>query len=296
MLLLVLAALLGGRQDAAASRSVIDVPVRRVRTDSIERLSLGSAEIAVAARHGLGIVVVVRGSGTPTVVIIPPDAAASWSAYAAGWLDRTRDAPLDSATLLRSDAASAPDDLLFFERTVVDGRRALGLYATDSVGRRGTVLELTESEARAALTIVWAVASEADSSLAAPETLGGDTVWTHTALTRYVEPRASRRTPNYPVELRRAEQGGSVVLSFVVDTTGSVITSSLEVLSSTHPDFSKSAVDFVRKSKFEPGQIGGRVVKSRVVVPFTYELQGKEQRQTFDVVRIADRARNARRD
>jgi hypothetical protein len=52
-------------------------------TDSVERITRGLAQVAVAARRGLGIVVLVRGRRSTAPVTLRPDDAALWSARAA---------------------------------------------------------------------------------------------------------------------------------------------------------------------------------------------------------------------
>lgn len=265
-----------------------------VAGDTVERLVLGRAEVAVATRQGLGIVVMVRGRFAPTVVTLPPDDVAAWSARVAQWLDATRRAVVEEAHPLRSPPTLTPGPRLFIERGVVDGRSTVALAAVDSAGQHGTVLEMTESELRDVLTMIWAVSSERDSSLLAHETLGGDSVFTERGVTKWAHPRHPRRTARYPELLREAGIEGGVVLSFVIDSTGAPLPSTIEVLDATHEAFTEAVMEFVRHLTFEPAEVRGHKVKARCILPFSFGLLSgsalpRRPRSDFDVLRIVDR-------
>ncbi len=71
-------------------------------------------------------------------------------------------------------------------------------------------------------------------------------------------------TLEYPRELQQAGIQGSVLLRFVVDTTGSVEPYSVEVLSSTHKAFEEPATTMIRYCRFRPGRVRGRAVRTLV--------------------------------
>jgi RNA polymerase sigma factor (sigma-70 family) len=76
-------------------------------------------------------------------------------------------------------------------------------------------------------------------------------------------PKATRRpAPAYPADLRAAEIGGSVVVSFVIDATGKV--QDAKAVKSTHHGFEEAAIAAVKEWQFEPGRKGGRMVNTRV--------------------------------
>lgn len=74
--------------------------------------------------------------------------------------------------------------------------------------------------------------------------------------------------PTYPAELRRQKLEGSVVLKFIVDSTGKVLNP--RVVESAHVAFDKPALDAVRRWKFEPAVKGGQRVNcfKRLVIRF----------------------------
>jgi periplasmic protein TonB len=86
------------------------------------------------------------------------------------------------------------------------------------------------------------------------------------------EPPAARfqAQPVYPHGLRRDGVSGSVVLSFVVDSSGSV--RDVAVVRSTHPDFEAPAIQAVSKWKFRPGRKASRPVNTRMQVPMVFSI------------------------
>lgn len=82
-------------------------------------------------------------------------------------------------------------------------------------------------------------------------------------------PRAvAQQSPDYPRTLHNEGVGGSVMVEFVVDTTGRVI--SAEAVRWTHREFVDPAVRAVLRWKFEPGTVGGRKVRFRMAVPMEF--------------------------
>jgi RNA polymerase sigma factor (sigma-70 family) len=71
-----------------------------------------------------------------------------------------------------------------------------------------------------------------------------------------------RPAPAYPAELREANIGGSVVVSFVIDAAGKV--QDAHAVDSTHPGFEEAALAAVQQWQFDPGTKGGRQVNTRV--------------------------------
>ena len=65
----------------------------------------------------------------------------------------------------------------------------------------------------------------------------------------------------YPAELRRLGVEGSVVVEFVVDTSGRVQEETIRVISSTHKEFEKSAHRALRASRFRSGRLRGQRVR-----------------------------------
>jgi TonB family protein len=67
--------------------------------------------------------------------------------------------------------------------------------------------------------------------------------------------------PQYPPPLQTRGIGGRVVLDFVVDTTGLVEPTSIQVVASSHLLFEPVALGAARGAVFSPGQVDGRPVR-----------------------------------
>lgn len=76
--------------------------------------------------------------------------------------------------------------------------------------------------------------------------------------------------PVYPYEARVAGRPGEVLVAFEVDETGHVLDP--HVLRSSDPVFEATTLRAVAKWRFEPGRIGGRVVRFRMAVPVAFTL------------------------
>ncbi len=69
-----------------------------------------------------------------------------------------------------------------------------------------------------------------------------------------------RKDPKYPVSMARRSRDGSVELEFVISSFGFV--ENISVLTSTHDDFTKSAIEALEKWRYAPKIIEGQAVKS----------------------------------
>ena len=88
-------------------------------------------------------------------------------------------------------------------------------------------------------------------------------VYEATAMLEGFEPAVvlSQPAPKYPALLLSAGLTGAVMVEFIVDTTGRVEPSSLEVIESNHRLFEASARATVLDSKFRPARLGPRPVR-----------------------------------
>jgi TonB-like protein len=59
----------------------------------------------------------------------------------------------------------------------------------------------------------------------------------------------------------------------VVDTTGWVDTTSIDVVTSDHPQFTQSVREALDHMRFRPALRGGRPVRQRVQQKFRFEIQ-----------------------
>lgn len=79
--------------------------------------------------------------------------------------------------------------------------------------------------------------------------------------------------PVYPFEMRRSAITGEVMVSFIVDSTGSV--RDAYAIRSTQREFEAAAVQAVAKWKFRPGRKDGRAVNTRMQVPIVFSITGE---------------------
>jgi TonB family protein len=67
--------------------------------------------------------------------------------------------------------------------------------------------------------------------------------------------------PRYPAALQSAGVAGSVVVEFVIDTTGRVERPSVRMVESSHPAFEDAAQAAVLGARFRPARLNGRPVR-----------------------------------
>lgn len=77
----------------------------------------------------------------------------------------------------------------------------------------------------------------------------------------------------YPATLRSAGIEGRVVVQFVVDTLGRAELGELRVIESPHALLSAAVREALARFRFSPGEAGGRAVRTRVQLPFTFALE-----------------------
>lgn len=104
----------------------------------------------------------------------------------------------------------------------------------------------------------------------------GPVDFTQTFLETAVDERPERLSgplPRYPEMLRQAGIEGSVMLEFVIDTTGRVEESSIKVLQSTNRAFEGPAKDVIRRSLYRPGRVRGQAVRVLVSQQIGFTIQ-----------------------
>jgi protein TonB len=78
--------------------------------------------------------------------------------------------------------------------------------------------------------------------------------------------------PRYPATLRSAGIEGTVVLRFVVDTTGRVEVGSIRAVSSDHAQFEQSAREAMLRARFVPAELGNHPVRQLVEQAFQFKM------------------------
>ncbi len=77
---------------------------------------------------------------------------------------------------------------------------------------------------------------------------------------------------NYPQALQDAGVGGKVQLRFIVDASGKVESSTIEVVATTVQALGEAAVEAVADIEFEPGKKDGSPVRTLVVMPISFGI------------------------
>lgn len=91
-----------------------------------------------------------------------------------------------------------------------------------------------------------------------------------------VPERLSCPVPAYPALMREARIEGQVLVQFVVETDGTVESSTVEVLNSSHRAFEAPAKDMIARCRFRPGQVDGHPVRTLVQMPIMFRLGASE--------------------
>lgn len=84
------------------------------------------------------------------------------------------------------------------------------------------------------------------------------------AVDRAVLPMATNRSPEYPSMLRSAGIRGEVLVRFVVDTTGRVEPSSVEIHQASHDLFADAVHRWLPRTRYVPAEVAGRPVRQLV--------------------------------
>jgi RNA polymerase sigma factor (sigma-70 family) len=122
-----------------------------------------------------------------------------------------------------------------------------------------------------ALKVRLQAQAKAQTARSAPSAVGPNTstVYNMAQLDKIPAVRYQAR-PVYPFALSQAGVTGEATISFVVDREGNV--SNVSVIKSTQAEFGTAAAEAVQKWKFQPGQKGGLLVRTRMQVPIVFNL------------------------
>jgi TonB family protein len=101
----------------------------------------------------------------------------------------------------------------------------------------------------------------------------GSPVFLASELDVEVQRDPSSAGPRYPEPLRLTNTQGSVVAEWIVDTTGTADTSSLRIVSSTHPLFEEAVRTCLAGMRFQPAELSGMRVRQLVRQEFRFQLE-----------------------
>ncbi|MFN8581722.1 MAG: energy transducer TonB [Gemmatimonadaceae bacterium] len=104
-----------------------------------------------------------------------------------------------------------------------------------------------------------------------PELLG-DSIMTEIQVDSVAARYDDSAAPPYPPALLRRHIEGSVMVQYVVDTTGRADTASFRVLTTTHKEFAQSVRTTLPMMRFHSAIMGGRRVKQLVQQAFSFRI------------------------
>ncbi|MFN8572212.1 MAG: TonB family protein [Gemmatimonadaceae bacterium] len=104
-----------------------------------------------------------------------------------------------------------------------------------------------------------------------PEILG-DSVLTELQVDSVAARYEDSAAPPYPASLLRKHVEGSVMVQYVVDTTGRADTASFKVLATTHKEFAQSVRTTLPQMRFHAAIMAGRHVKQLVQQAFSFRI------------------------
>lgn len=96
--------------------------------------------------------------------------------------------------------------------------------------------------------------------------------YTQDVVERVAWPHRDNPRPRYPAELQRAGVEGSLLVQFVVDSTGRVDEKTLTFPNDAQPGFLRAVRDALVRSRFFPAELAGMRVRQLVQQQFTFVI------------------------
>jgi protein TonB len=96
--------------------------------------------------------------------------------------------------------------------------------------------------------------------------------YTQDVVERVAWPQRDNPRPRYPTELQRAGIEGSLLVEFVVDSTGRVDAKTLSFPTGAQPGFLRSVRDALLRSRYFPAELAGMRVRQLVQQQFTFVI------------------------
>jgi TonB family protein len=101
----------------------------------------------------------------------------------------------------------------------------------------------------------------------------GDSIHLEVDVDSAVQRYAWSAAPQYPLELLRQEIQGNAFVIYVVDTSGTADSSSLQVVNATHKEFVDAVREALPKMRFRPAILAGHKVRQLVQQNFSFKIQ-----------------------
>lgn len=105
-----------------------------------------------------------------------------------------------------------------------------------------------------------------------PADVAVETALTEIEVDSLVERDPSSAAPVYPADMLAKNLEGSTFVHYVVDTTGRVDTTTIRVIRSTHPAFTRSVRDALALMRFRPAVQNARKVRQWVEQNFAFRI------------------------
>ena len=87
----------------------------------------------------------------------------------------------------------------------------------------------------------------------------------------------------YPRDAKLANQSGSALVQFIVDTTGKAKPESIVCMEATYKDFALAAIDAVKMMEFTPATLEGHKIEQLVQYPIDFKLNAVLPVKPFEV-------------
>jgi hypothetical protein len=100
-----------------------------------------------------------------------------------------------------------------------------------------------------------------------------DTVFSVLEVDEMAERFESSAAPVYPRDLLAIGLEGSVQATYIVDSTGQVDTTTVEVVQSDDPRFTESVRTSLGQARFRPAKRGGKAVRQLVAQKFSFRIE-----------------------
>jgi TonB family protein len=103
-----------------------------------------------------------------------------------------------------------------------------------------------------------------------PDPGDGGRVYIESEMGRPVRRDPASAAPAYPDFLQKEGIEGTVAVEYVVDTTGLADSATLRILRTTHPAFAEAVRAALPGMRFQPGEVGGQLVRQLVTQEFRF--------------------------
>lgn len=109
-----------------------------------------------------------------------------------------------------------------------------------------------------------------------PDPGDGGRVYIESEMGRPVRRDPASAAPAYPDFLQKQGIEGVVAVEYVVDTTGLADSASLRIIRTSHPAFAEAVRAALPGMRFEPGEVGGQLVRQLVTQEFRFIITAQQ--------------------